>query len=121
MKKLFTVSLMLLTLILTPITCQSTEIDVKGHETISHGGARMPSSTQVAADYEGGVITVDITRYTGSVHVYVYDTNDKVVGYTVSTISGSGSVALDTGILPEGDYTLYIVLGNTTYSGEFKL
>jgi len=106
MKKPFIVSLMLLTLTLTPIPCQSTEIDVKGHETTSHSGARIPSATQVTADYEGGVIAVDISRYTSSVQVYVYDTNGIVVGYTVSTISGSGTVALDAGILPEGDYTL---------------
>lgn len=110
---------MLLTLTLTPIPCQSTEIDVKGHETISHGGARMPSATQLAADYEDGVITVDISRYTGSVQVYVYDTNSIVVGYNVSTISGSGTVTLDTSNLPQEDYTLCIVLDNVAYNGYF--
>ena len=80
---------------------------------------RMPSATQVAADYEDRVVTVGISRYTGNVQVYVYDANGIVVGYTVSSISGSGTVTLDTSNLPQGDYTLCIILDNATYSGEF--
>lgn len=98
--------------------CNATGIDILKETTTHHGGMRMPSVTQVAADYEDGVITVDISRYTGSVQVYVYDTNSIVVGYNVSTISGSGTVTLDTSNLPQGDYTLCIILDNATYSGD---
>ena len=118
MKKLFTVSLMLLTLILTPIPCQSTGIDVKGHETISHGGARMPSITQLTADYDDGVVTVDVSRYTGTVQLYVYDANNTIVNYAIATISGSGTVTMNIGDIPQGTYRLCIVLDNATYSGD---
>lgn len=39
----------------------------------------------------------------------------------MSVISGSGTVTLDSGFLPEDDYTLYIVLDNATYSGEVSI
>ncbi len=118
MKKLFIVSLMLLTL--TPIPCQSTEIDVKGHETISHSGARMPSATQISADYDDGKLAIDLLHYTGKVQVYVYNADGFVVGNTVSVISGSGSVIMDLDLL-EGNYTICIVLDNATYSGDLSI
>lgn len=117
MKKIFL--FLLMSLVISP--CQAAGINVKREATTPKGGMRMPSITRVSADYENGVVTVDISRYTGNVQVYVYDANGIAVDYTVSTISGIGTVALDAGILSEGEYTLYIVLDNTTYSGEFTL
>ena len=117
MKKL----LILLLVLVTLIPSSASAIDIRKEGTIHQGGTRMPSITRASADYENGVVTVDISRYTGNVQVYVYDANGIAVDYTVSTISGIGTVALDAGILSEGEYTLYIVLDNTTYSGEFTL
>lgn len=117
MKKIILFLLMLL--VISP--CQATGINVKREATTSKGSMRMPSATQVAADYEDRVVTVGISRYTGNVQVYVYDANVIVVGYTVSSISGSGTVTLDTSNLPQGDYTLCIILDNATYSGEFLI
>jgi hypothetical protein len=37
----------------------------------------------------------------------------------MSVISGSGTVTLDTSNLPQGDYTLCIVLDNVAYNGYF--
>lgn len=113
------ISLLLMLLILSP--SQASTINVKRAGTMHQGGARIPSATQVVADYDNGVITVDISRYTGNVQVYVYDADGIVVGYTVSTISGSGTVTLDTSNLPQGDYTLCIILDNDTYSGDLTI
>lgn len=62
MKKIFLFLLMLL--VISP--CQAAGINVKREATSPKGGMRMPSATQVAADYEDGVVTVDTSRYTGS-------------------------------------------------------
>lgn len=117
MKKIILFLLMLL--VISP--CQATGINVKREATTSKGSMRMPSITRVSADYENGLITVDVKGYTGGVQVFVSDPQGNVVSSTMSSITNSGVVSLDLGALAEGDYTLYIVLGNTTYSGEFTL
>ena len=98
--------------------CNATGIDIMKESTTHHGGMRMPSLTKVAADYDDGVITVDVSRYTGTVQLYVYDANNTVVNYTVATISGSGTVTMNIGDIPQGTYRLCIVLDNATYSGD---
>lgn len=106
-------------LVISP--CQATGINVKREATTSKGGMRIPSITCVSADYENGLITVDVKGYTGGIQVLVSDSQGNIVSSTMSSITNSGVVSLDLGALAEGDYTLYIVLGNTTYSGEFTL
>ena len=117
MKKIFLFLLMLL--VVSP--CQATGINVKREATTSKGGMRMPFITQVTADYDDGVVTVDVSRYTGTVQLYVYDANNTIVNYAIATISGSGTVTMSVDNIPEGDYTLYIVLGNATYNGKFTI
>lgn len=106
-------------LVISP--CQATGINVKREATTSKGGMRMPSATQIAADYDDGVITVDVSRYIGTVQLYVYDANNTVVGYAVDTISGSGTVTMNICDTPQGTYRLCIVLDNATYSGDFSI
>lgn len=106
-------------LVISP--CQATGINVKREATTSKGGMRMPSATQIAADYDDGVITVDVSRYTGTVQLYVYDANNTVVDCAVATISGSGTVTMNIGDIPQGTYRLCIVLDNATYSGDFSI
>lgn len=117
MKKIILFLLMLL--VISP--CQATGINVKREATTSKGGMRMPFITQVTADYDDGVVTVDVSRYTGTVQLYVYDANNTIVNYAIATISGSGTVTMSVDNIPEGDYTLYIVLGNATYNGKFTI
>ena len=78
----------------------------------------MPSITQLTADYDDGVVTVDVSRYTGTVQLYVYDANNTIVNYAIATISGSGTVTMNIGDIPKGTYRLCIVLDNATYSGD---
>ena len=39
-------------------------IDIQKEGTTQHGGMRTPSITRVSADYENGLITVDVKGYT---------------------------------------------------------
>lgn len=104
-------------LVISP--CQATGINVKREATTSKGGMRMPSITRVSADYEIGLITVDVKGYTGGVQVFVSDSQGYVVGYTISSVANNGIVTLNLGALSEGGYTLNIVLDNATYYGQF--
>lgn len=105
----------------TLIPCTATGIDIRKEGTVQHGGARMPSITRVVADYENGVVTLKVTRYTGGIQVYVYDSNGSVVAYDYSALYGSSTLSINVGNLPEADYTLSIVLDNATYCGEFHV
>ena len=115
MKKL----LILLLVFVTFIPGYAFGIDIRKEGTTHHGGMRMPSITCVSADYENGLITVDVKGYTGGVQVFVSDSQGNVIGYTISSIANGGSVSLDLGTLREGSYSLKIVLDNATYDGQF--
>lgn len=106
---------------LTLIPCAATGIDIRKEGTVQHGGARMPSATKVTADYDNGIVTLNVTGYTGNVQVYVSDSQGNVVGYTMSSVVNRGSVALDLGVLSEGSYYLSIALDNASYYGEFNI
>ena len=117
MKKIFLFLLMLL--VISP--CQTAGINVKREATTSKGGMRMPSITRVSADYENGLITVDVKGYTGRVLVFVSDSQGNIVSSTMSSITNSGVVSLDLGALAEGGYSLNIILDNATYYGQFDV
>ena len=115
MQKVF----LFLTMLLVISPCQATGINVKREATTSKGSMRMPSITRVSADYENGLITVDVKGYTGGVQVFVSDSQGNVVSSTMSSITNSGVVSLDLGTLAEGGYSLNIILDNATYYGQF--
>lgn len=101
------------------IGTQATNVDLKREAKFPKSGVRMPSVTRVTADYDAGIITLQVTGYTGSIQVYVYDSNGNVVSYDCSVISGRGAFSINVDNLTEGDYILSIVLDNATYNGEF--
>ena len=99
-------------------SASSRSVNIRERKHFQQGRMRMPSATQIAADYDDGVVTVDVSRYTGTVQLYVYDANNTIVNYAIATISGSGTVTMNIGDIPKGTYRLCIVLDNATYSGD---
>lgn len=86
---------------------------------LQHGSCRAPSMTKLVADYDDGIVTINVNEYTGSVQAYVTDPQGNVVGLTMSHITNSGYMTMDLGKLAQGNYTLTITLDNATYSGQF--
>lgn len=113
--------LILLLVFVTLIPGNASGIGIQKKGTIQHKGARMPSITQVEADYENGLITIEVKGYTGGVQAFVSDSQGTVVGYTISSVTNSGVVTLNLGALAEGDYTLNIVMDSFTYYGQFSI
>lgn len=103
----------------TPILSKPIRLRTKG--TIQRGCLRMPSITQVRADYEGDDITVNIQGYTGGAYIYIYDVNGNVVGTTLTDIDVDGTFTIDVANLKEGIYTISVVLTNATYEGNFEV
>ena len=81
----------------------------------------MPSITQVSADYENGFLTVNVQKYSGMVWVYIYDADGNVSGINVSNIDGNGTINTDMSSLPNGEYSIDIVLSDNTYTGNFAI
>lgn len=102
-----------------PIYSRPISIGMKA--TIQHGHPRMPSITQVEADYEEDGIMVDIHRYTGIVMVYIYDTDENCIKTTMGNIVRNGNIIVDVTDLVAGKYTFSVVLSNATYEGLFQL
>lgn len=112
--------LMVLLLMFAGLTsCFATCIDIRKEGATHHSGTRMPSTTKITADIESGVITLQLTGYTGGMQVYIYDSEDNIVGYTISNVIGREAVTLALGIRSGDSYSLSIVLDNTTYYGHF--
>lgn len=102
-------------------TATSRPIMIRARSTFQHTRMRMPSARHISADYENGIITLNISAYTGNVQVYVYDLDGSIVAYDYTTISGNGSLTINVGNMLEGDYIISVVLDNDTYSGEFQV
>lgn len=117
MRRQLLILMLLLVTNLAPVSSRPISLRAK---TLQNGSMRMPFATQVFADYDDGKLAIDLLHYTGKVQVYVYNADGFVVGNTVSVISGSGSVIMDLD-LPEGNYTICIVLDNATYSGDLSI
>ena len=117
MKKLIVLLLMLVAF----VPCNAIGIDLHEDNFSHHGGARIPASTRLSADYEDGIVTLKITGYIGTVQVYVYDAQGNIVGCTMDSVTNSGVVALNLGLLQNGSYTLFIKLCNTAYYGLFDV
>lgn len=109
----------LLSLALLPSNAAS--IDVKKAETTHQGGARMPSSTKLTADYENGTLTLNVSRYVGCVQVIIYNNENMPVASLTTTSAGSNTITMSVDYLSYGEYTLYVVLGSVVYIGGFEI
>lgn len=83
MKKL----LILLLVFITLIPGSAFGIDIQKESTAQNKGARMPSITQVEANYENGLITIEVKGYTGGVQAFVSDSQGNIVSSTMSSIT----------------------------------
>lgn len=117
MKNIFIAILMSLAI----LPSMATQVNVRTKSTLPRGGARMPSITQVRADYEDGILTVNIQRYFGMVWLYIHDANGNISETSISNINGNGTIDTDVSSLPNGEYSIDIVLSDNTYTGNFAI
>lgn len=90
--------------------------------TSSHKGiAHVPTIVGVEANYEHEIISICISNYAGIYHIYINNDKNFVVKATSVEFAQSGKVNIDVADLPQGEYTLEIVLDNGTYVGTFEI
>lgn len=116
MKRIILLSIVAL---ICSISVVANPVVLRRRALFQHGSMRMPSITQVEADYEDGILTVNIQRYSGMVWVCIYDADGNISGTSVSDINGNGIINTDVSSLPSGDYSIDIVLSNNNYIGNF--
>ena len=83
MKKL----LILLLVFVTLIPGNASGIDIQKEGTAQNKGVRMPSITQVEANYENGLITIEVKGYTDGAQAFVSDSQGNIVSSTMSSIT----------------------------------
>ena len=108
-----------MSLVLLP--SMATQVNVRTKSTLPRGGARMPSITQVDADYANGLLTVNIQKYSGVALLYIYDADGSIIGENATNIISDGSVTAEVNPLKKGVYTLSVVLSDTIYEGTFEI
>ena len=89
-------------------------------------GPHSPSTTTatLSASYTSDTLTVEFTDYTGIVVVSIIDeVTDTAVSQTIGHITATANtVQTDISTLPDGNYTLSIVLQTgDDYEGEFTI
>ena len=102
-----------------PIYSKPISFRMKG--AFQRGCPRMPSITNVEADYEGEDIAVNIQKYSGTVWICIYDVDGNLVSSIADTITKNGFITQNVANLPTGEYTLCIALNNVTYEGTFYI
>lgn len=112
--------LFMLFLTLVSLCGTAHSIDIVKENNGHDGGMKMPSITMVSADYEVGIVTVEVLKYSGNASVYVYDANGMLVGASSVSIISNGIISLDLMSPASNVYTLYIILDNAVYSGNFQ-
>lgn len=74
----------------------------------------------LSASIEDGVLTIESDMATHGVVVAIYDSSNALVYTSVSEIESSIHEFV-VGILPAGDYTLDVQVGDTLASGDFTI
>lgn len=82
---------------------------------------RVPPTALISADYDEGEIAINISNFTGSAQAHLYDSNGNVVGNDSAEFMYDGTLTIEVGDLPNGNYTLNVVLGDITFYGEFQV
>lgn len=117
-KKLLILALLLITGLLP---ASSYTIKLKNKGDLQNGSLRVPPTALISADYDEGEIAINISNFTGSAQVHLYDSNGNVVGNDSAEFMYDGTLTIEVGDLPNGNYTLNVVLGDITFYGEFQV
>lgn len=116
MKKIILLSIVAL---MCCISVEANSVVLRRRALYQHGGMRMPSTTQVEADYEDGILIVNVQKYSGMAWVYIYDADGNVIEENTTNIIENGTVMTELNPLKKGVYTLSVVLNDATYEGAF--
>lgn len=81
----------------------------------------MPSRMKVSADYEDGVVSVNVVAFTGNVEVCIYDSEGNILGYESAPFTGNGSLTIDINALEGTNCTITVALNGTVYYGQFEV
>lgn len=74
------------------------------------------------ADIDDCSIVLEVSRYTGIAHIYIYDANHTVMLCDTLQVSGKNQVVLDLSHLGNAQYSIEVVLDDgTAYRGNFEL
>lgn len=66
-------------------------------------------------------MTINVSKYTGVALIYIYSNNGNIVFSEAKNISGEGTVTINVQDLETGNYSLDIILNNSSYTGELIL
>lgn len=99
---------------------QAEEVVLNKESTETNNGGMRSVHPSVKADIENNVIKVDIKRFSGTALIYIYNYVGTPVTIQSVNVQGSSSSIIDVNGLEQGEYTLRVILCETTFSGSFN-
>lgn len=82
---------------------------------------RPRTGVPISASIENGIITTEMSTYSGTISVTIKDEDGDTVLSTVENVSANSQFTTNVSSLADGTYTIYYTLGDTVYYGEFDL
>lgn len=88
----------------------------------NHNAGAKAVLPSLKADIDDSSIALEVSRYTGIAHIYIYDANHTVMLCDTLQVSGKNQVVLDLSHLGNAQYSIEVVLDDgTAYWGNFEL
>ncbi|MBO7067627.1 MAG: DUF3244 domain-containing protein [Bacteroidaceae bacterium] len=113
-KFLFTALLSMLTA--STVLADPIELRIEKEGSTNHPRTGVP----ITASIESGIITTNVSTYSGTITVTIKDEDGDTVISTVENVSANSQFTTNVTSLADGTYTIYYTLGDTVYYGEFE-
>ncbi len=82
---------------------------------------RPRTGVPISASIENGIITTEMSTYSGTISVTIKDEDGDTVLSTVENVSSNSQFTTNVTSLADGSYTIYYTLdNNSVYYGEFE-
>lgn len=82
---------------------------------------RPRTGVPITASIENGIITTEMSTYSGTISVTIKDEDGDTVLSTVENVSSNSQFTTNVTSLADGSYTIYYTLdNNSVYYGEFE-
>lgn len=124
-KMRLTIIALLLLVSTTSIMAEEVQMNRKQTAGTTHGPQRMPSNNSVVltAFYaeDSGILDFNYSVPETSFTYCIYDENDAIISYGNGLFDSDGTWSGSVGLLPSGNYTIEVVIGDVVYCGELNL
>lgn len=113
------ITTLLLGLLTMPMLAEDKKVEIRREDVHSHGGLRN-EQPGVSASYNENNVSVSTHDYVGESIIYVCNEYGETVSMESLYVASNSTVSVDISSLQEGQYYIYIQLGDISFYGEIN-